>query len=110
MVTMSQKSSVPQAVKSVSQALMSDNDQTEIALWSLGLSAIICFAAFTIPRLPEILARAKRIRAQEIAAEYAYYCEKFGFNPRAQKYEQCLLDLGEFRLKVEKRIADEQVL
>ena len=50
------------------------------------------------------------IRAQEIAAEYAYYCEKFGFSPRAPKYEQCFLDLEEFRLKVEKRIADEQVL
>jgi len=83
-------------------------DQTEIALWSLGLSAIICFLAFGVPRLPEIAARAERIRAQEIAAEYAYYCENFGFKPRGQEYARCVLDLGEFRLKVEKRIAAEE--
>jgi hypothetical protein len=72
-------------------------------------SAIICFLAFGVPRLPEIAARAERIRAQEIAAEYAYYCENFLFKPRGQKYARCVLDLGKFRLKVEKRIADEQV-
>jgi len=59
-------------------------------------SAIICFLAFGVPRLPEIAARAERIRAQEIAAEYAYYCEKFGFKPRGQKYARCVLDLGNF--------------
>jgi hypothetical protein len=84
-------------------------DEVDTALWALLFSAIICFLAFGVPRLPEIAARAERIRAQEIAAEYAYYCEKFGFKPRGQKYARCVLDLGEFRLKVEKRIADEQV-
>jgi len=83
-------------------------EQAEIALWSLGLSAIICFAAFAVPQLPEIWARAERIRAQEIAAEHAYFCEKTGTKADSQKYSQCLLVLGSFRLVVEKRIADEE--
>jgi hypothetical protein len=83
-------------------------DQAEIALWSLGLSAIICFAAFAVPQLPEIWARAERIRAQEIAAEHAYFCEKIGTKADSRKYSQCLLALGKFRLAVEKRIAAEE--
>jgi hypothetical protein len=83
-------------------------DQVEIALWALLLSGTICFFAFTVPKLPQIWARAETIRSQEIAAENARYCDKFGMTAAAQKYEQCLLTLGEFRLKVEKRIAAEQ--
>lgn len=83
-------------------------DQVEIALWALLLSGIICFSAFTLPKLPQILARIDAIRAQEIAAENTFYCEKLGMMARTVKYKQCLLTLGEFRIKVEKRVAAEQ--
>jgi hypothetical protein len=83
-------------------------DQVEIALWALLLSGTICFFAFMVPKLPQIWARAETIRAQEIAAENSRFCEKLGMMAATQKYEQCLLTLGEFRLKVEKRIATEQ--
>jgi hypothetical protein len=83
-------------------------DQAEIALWALLLSGTICFFAFTVPEFPRIWARVEAIRAEKIAAENAYYCEKLGMTAATQKYEQCLLTLGEFRLKVEKRIAAEE--
>jgi hypothetical protein len=80
----------------------------EIALWAPLLSGTICFFAFMVPKLPQIWARAETIRVQEIAAENAYYCKKLAMTTATQKYEQCLLILGEFRLKVEKRIAADQ--
>jgi hypothetical protein len=79
----------------------------ESALWALLLSSVIYFFAFVAAKLPEMGARAERTRAQEVAAENAYYCERMGMGTGTQKYSQCLLDLGEFRLKVEKRITDE---
>ena len=68
-------------------------DDVEIALWALLLSGTIFFFAFTVPKLPQIWARAETIRSQEIAAENARYCEKLGMTAATQKYEQCLLTL-----------------
>ena len=83
-------------------------DKVEITLWALILLGTICFFAFTVPNFLQIWARVEGIRAQAIAAENALYCEKLGMTTATQTYEQCLLTLGEFRLKVEKRIAAEQ--
>jgi hypothetical protein len=82
-------------------------DNVEIALWSMMLSFVIYFFVFIVPKLPEIRDWAEQVLAKEIAAENAYYCEKFGMEANTQIYEQCLLDLGDFRLKVENRIYDE---
>ncbi len=89
------------------QRLIVFYDNTELALWALLLAFLICFFVFVVPKLPEIQARMEGIRAEEIAAEDAYYCEKLQPPAGSQKYNQCLLDLDEFRLKVEKRIAAE---
>jgi hypothetical protein len=59
-------------------------DHVEIALWALLLSGTICF--FTVPNFPQIWARVEGIRAQEIAAEYPYYCEKLGMKAATQKF------------------------
>jgi hypothetical protein len=83
-------------------------DNTLIALWAILLTFVFFLLTFDVPRLPEIWARIERIRAEEIAAEYAYYCERLGMQAGTQKHNQCLLDLGEFRLKVEKRLIDER--
>jgi hypothetical protein len=85
-------------------------DNVEIALWAMLLAFVIYFIAFVIPKVPEIQARAERIRAEEIAAENSSVCEKLGIKRRIDKYNQCLLDVGAFRLKVEKRINDENEL
>jgi hypothetical protein len=83
-------------------------DKVEITLWVLILLGTICFFAYTVPNFLQIWARVEGIRAQAIAEENAFYCEKLGMMAATRKYEQCLLTLGEFRLKVEKRIAAEQ--
>jgi hypothetical protein len=82
-------------------------DNVEIASWAMLLAFVIYFIAFVIPKAPEIQARGERIRAQEIAAEDSSFCEKLGLKQGTDKYNQCLLDVGAFRLKVEKRIEDE---
>jgi hypothetical protein len=63
-------------------------DQVEIALWALLLSGASCFFAFTAPNFPQIRARVEGIRAQEIAAENAYYCEKLGLKAATQKFSR----------------------
>ena len=83
-------------------------DNVEAALWASLLAFVIYFVAFDVPNLPAYWAQAERIRAEEIAMENTSYCEKLGMTAGAPKHEQCLLTLGEFRLKVETRIAAEQ--
>ncbi len=84
-------------------------DNVEAALWPTLLAFVVYFTVFIIPKMPEIRAQNDRARVQEIAAENSLYCEKFGMNVGTQKYNQCLLDLGEFRMKVEKRMYDQSV-
>ena len=43
----------------------------------------------------------------KISAENELYCEKLGMKLGTEKHNQCLLDLGEFRMHVEKRLRDE---
>ena len=69
-------------------------DNVEAALWAALLAFVIYFI---------------NARVQEIAAENALYCEKFGMKVGTEKHKQCLLDLGEFRTKVEKRVYDQSV-
>jgi len=82
----------------------------ETGLLALLTAFLIFFSAFVVPELPAMGARAQRVRAQQIAAENAYYCERLGMKAGTPKYNQCLLDLGEFRQKIENRFADETQL
>ena len=82
-------------------------DNVETALWATLLAFVIYFVVFEVPNLPAYWAGVERVRAQEIAAENSHYCDMIGLKAGTQKHEQCVLYLGEFRLKVEKRIADE---
>ena len=81
-------------------------DNVEAALWATLLAFVLYFTVFIIPKLPEIRSRNERVRVQEIAAENATYCEKFGMRVGTDKHNR-LLDLREFRMKVEKRMHDE---
>jgi hypothetical protein len=82
-------------------------DNVEAALWATLLAFVLYFTVFIIPKLPEIRARNERVRVQEIFAENELYCEKLGMKLGTEKHNQCLLDLGEFRMHVEKRLRDE---
>src|SRR5262249_53024951 len=79
----------------------------EVALSATLLAFVIYFMIFILPKLPEIYAQNARIRAEEISAENAWLCEKLSIKRGSDKYDQCLLDVGQFRWKVEKRIYDE---
>ncbi len=79
----------------------------EITLWAVLSAFVIYFAVFVGRSLPAQWAQAEKIRVQEIGAENSHYCEMMGSKAGTQKHEQCALYLREFRLKVEKRIADE---
>ena len=75
----------------------------EVALWAALFAVVMYLTIFWFPQLPEIYARQAIIRNQEISAENTSLCEKFGIKHGNDRYNQCLLDVGEFRLKVEKR-------
>ena len=82
-------------------------DNVEIVLWAMLLAFVVYFVAFILPKVPEIQAQGERIQAEEIAAENASFCETLGTIRGTEKYNQCLLDVGAFRVKVENRINDQ---
>jgi hypothetical protein len=82
-------------------------DFTNRTLWALLITYVIYFVVFTLPNLPKIWARIDRIRVQEIAAEDALYCEKLKMKAHTPSFDECLLILGDFRVKVEKRLNEE---
>jgi hypothetical protein len=82
-------------------------DNVHAALWAILLAFVIYLGLFVIPMLPSIREQYQRVRAQEIADENALYCNKLNMKVRTQAYKECLLVLGDFRLKVEQRIFSE---
>ena len=81
-------------------------DHIEVAPWAILFAFVIYFIAFVMPNVSETQAQREIIRVQEIAAENAAFCEKFDLKRGTNKYNQCLLDIGQFRLNAEKRVLD----
>jgi hypothetical protein len=81
-------------------------DHVEIALWAILFAFVVYFIVFTMPNVAETQAQRERIRVQETAAENAAFCEKLDIKRGTNKYDQCLLDIGQFRLNAEKRVLD----
>ena len=79
----------------------------ETAMGAALFAFVIYLAIFVLPKMPELQAQYARARAQEISAENAWLCEKVGIKPGTDRYNRCLLDVGQFRWKVEKRAQDE---
>jgi hypothetical protein len=82
-------------------------DNVHAALWAALLAFVIYLGIFVIPMLPSIREQYQRVRAQEIADENVLYCNKLNMKMGTQAYNECLLVLGDFRLKVEQRISSE---
>jgi len=78
-----------------------------IALWATLVGYVIFFLAFVIPNVAKAASRAESLRAQEIAAEQKSYCEKWGMMEGTHDHTLCILDLQEFRRKIERRLIDE---
>jgi hypothetical protein len=81
-------------------------NNVEAVLWATLLAFVIYFTVCTLPSMRKISEQNEITQVQEIAAENASYCEKFGMKTGTEKHNQCLLDLGEFRMKVEERMSD----
>src|SRR5262245_60729157 len=81
-------------------------DHVEIALWATLFAFVIYFIVFTMPNVAETQAQRERIRMQENAIQDAAFCEKLDIKRGNTKYDQCLLDMGQFRFNVEKRFLD----
>jgi hypothetical protein len=79
-------------------------DNVKIALYAALFAFAVYFTAFIIPNLSAISAQNQIIRVKEIATENASICEKLEMKFGTEKHNQCLLDVGAFRLKVETRI------
>lgn len=71
-------------------------DNAHAALWATLLTFVIYLGIFVIPMLPSIREQYQRVRAQELNMKVG-----------TQAYNECLLVLGDFRLKVEQRISSE---
>ncbi|HET7805915.1 MAG TPA: hypothetical protein VFL53_16885 [Pseudolabrys sp.] len=82
-------------------------DNVEIALWAVLLAFVIFMAVFVVPALPALREKYQRARTQEISAENALYCKKLNMKEGTEAYRDCLLVLGDFRLKVEQRAYSE---
>ena len=82
-------------------------DNIEISLWAILLASVVFLAVFVVPTLPAIRAQYQKAHAQEIADETALYCKKLKIAPGTPAYGDCLLVLGDFRLKVEQRVSNE---
>lgn len=82
------------------------SDHAEIALWAILLSFVIYFFVFIFPNISETQAQRERIRVQQNAAEHAAFCEKLDIKRGTTKYDQCALDIGQFRFNAEKRVLD----
>jgi hypothetical protein len=64
----------------------------EVALSAILFAFVIYFIAFVMPHVSD--------------AENEAFCEKLDLKRGTNKYNQCLLDIGQFRLNAEKRVID----
>ena len=79
----------------------------EVALGATLFAFVMYLFVFWLPHLPEIQAQYARIRVSEINAENAAFCEKLNIKHGTEKYNECLLFVGDFRMKVQQRTYDE---
>ena len=78
----------------------------ESALCAILFSLTIYFIAFIMPNASRTQTEMQRIRLLEIAAEEGKFCEKLDMKRGTDKYNQCLLNIGQFRLNAEKRVLE----
>jgi len=85
-------------------------DTLHMVLWATLLAIVLFLGTFVLPRLPEMQAQAALKRANEIAAENSFYCQKWGFAPGSHKHIMCTVDLQQLRKQIEQRAIDDDIL
>lgn len=81
--------------------------EVHLALWATLIAFAICFAAFVLPKLPEIRANAERFQHQQIAAENETYCKRWHMGAGTVMHRECMWDLQHLRAKIADRLAEE---
>src|SRR5262245_45417428 len=79
----------------------------ELALWATLIAIVIYLIVFVLPNMAEIQLQYATVRMLEVGAENAGLCEKLSIKRETDSYNKCMLAVGEFRSKVEKRAYDE---
>jgi len=92
--------------KKIWEIVSGTNDTVDTALWAVVLAFAIYAIVFIIPNASENQAQSEKIRIGKVAEENALICEKLDMKRGNAKHSQCLLDIGQFRLNVEKRVLD----
>jgi len=82
-------------------------DNVHAALWALLCAFVVWTVVVVVPKLPAAREKFERVRAQEIAVENKFYCEKWGMPVGTHTHTLCTLDLQQLRAKIAKRMADE---
>ena len=82
-------------------------DNVHFALWAMVVSYVLYFVTIVAPNISAAQAKLQRASIRQIAAEYKFYCNKWGMGAGTRAHDQCILDLGAFRAQVENRIYDE---
>ncbi len=82
-------------------------DNVQMALWASLLAFVVWFAIAVVPEMPARRAEFEAHRARELAGENAQLCKKLNFLRGSREYDQCVLDIGQFRLRVERRFVQE---
>lgn len=85
-------------------------DALHMVLWAALLAVVLFMGIFVLPKLPEMQAQAALKRADEIAAENRFYCEKWGFARGSHKHTMCTVDLQQLRKSIEQRAAEADLL
>lgn len=81
-------------------------DYVHLALWAILAAFVLFFLAYTVPRLPEVHARAEALRIQQISQENEDYCAKWQMGLGTKMHDQCVSDLQELRWKAQNRFSD----
>jgi hypothetical protein len=81
-------------------------DTVETALWSGLVAFVVYFAAVIAPQIPKNQAIQEAARLHAIAEEHDYYCEKWGKHAGTREHALCVLDLQEYRAKIERQYAE----
>lgn len=82
-------------------------DHVHMVAWACLVAFVSWFCVFVLPKAPEIRVRAEMLHDNEVAVEEDLYCGKLGMGPRNALYRHCISYLGEYRAKIEQRIATE---
>jgi hypothetical protein len=80
------------------------HSEIQYALWAMLLTGLLFFAVLIAPGIPSAMRRASAAEAAQFAAETSQYCERWGLARGSLRHAECMQDLKQFRVDIEKRM------